>query len=202
MRAGHDVSSIFCPDGQGSPNARSMDAVAVSGMNVKNGFALVRRPSSAVEKAAPGAKRILSGMIADTLVLANKTSLVRIVIADDEGWFLEMIEMSIRAKFKNVNLQMFQDGEKAWQELSQAGPNLLITDDIMAQNPELNGQNLVRRLVERKVAYPIIVVSGWPPTEKWVERYANQNPQIAFLRKPFTQEQLYAELSKHLGSQL
>ena len=34
-------------------------------MNEKNNFALARRPSSAVEKAAPGAKRILSGMVAD-----------------------------------------------------------------------------------------------------------------------------------------
>lgn len=35
-------------------------------------FALVRKPSSAVEKAAHGARRILSGMVADTLVLSQK----------------------------------------------------------------------------------------------------------------------------------
>ena len=40
-------------------------------MNEKKDFALVRRPSSAVEKVAPGAKRILSGMVADTLALIN-----------------------------------------------------------------------------------------------------------------------------------
>lgn len=39
-------------------------------MNEKNDFALVRKPSSAVEKAAPCAKRILSGMVAETLALA------------------------------------------------------------------------------------------------------------------------------------
>jgi hypothetical protein len=43
-------------------------------MNEKNDFALVRRPSSAVEKAAPGAKRILSGMVTDTLALRKKHS--------------------------------------------------------------------------------------------------------------------------------
>jgi TPR repeat protein len=37
----------------------------------KNNFALVRKPASAVEKAEPGAKRILSGMVADTLILAD-----------------------------------------------------------------------------------------------------------------------------------
>jgi Leucine-rich repeat (LRR) protein len=41
-------------------------------MNDKNDFALVRKPSSAVEKTAPRAKRILSGMVADTLSLTKK----------------------------------------------------------------------------------------------------------------------------------
>ena len=42
-------------------------------MNEENDFALVRRPPSALEKAEPRTKRILSGMVADTLALA-KTS--------------------------------------------------------------------------------------------------------------------------------
>ena len=41
-------------------------------MNDKNRFAVVRRPASAVEKSAHGAKRILSSMVADTLELAKK----------------------------------------------------------------------------------------------------------------------------------
>jgi TPR repeat protein len=39
-------------------------------MNNRDDFALVRKPSSAVEKAAPGAKCILSDMVADTLAVA------------------------------------------------------------------------------------------------------------------------------------
>jgi TPR repeat protein len=39
-------------------------------MNEKNDYALVRKLSSAVEKAAPGAKRVLSGMAKDLLALA------------------------------------------------------------------------------------------------------------------------------------
>src|SRR5437773_2598175 len=41
-------------------------------MSEKNDFALMRRPPGALEKAAPGAKRILSGMVEDTLALANR----------------------------------------------------------------------------------------------------------------------------------
>src|SRR4051812_19238083 len=37
----------------------------------QNAFALARRPSSAVEKTTPGAKSILSGMVADVLMVAD-----------------------------------------------------------------------------------------------------------------------------------
>jgi hypothetical protein len=44
-------------------------------MNEKTDFVLVKRPSSALEKAAPGAKRVLAGMVAGTPALArNETS--------------------------------------------------------------------------------------------------------------------------------
>lgn len=51
-------------------------------MNEKNDFALVRKPSSAVEKAAPGAKRILSGMVADTIILVESRA-----NPVTEGWY-------------------------------------------------------------------------------------------------------------------
>jgi TPR repeat protein len=50
-------------------------------VNDPNKFALVPRPSNAVGKAALGAKRILSGMIADTLALVSERG-----NAEVEGW--------------------------------------------------------------------------------------------------------------------
>lgn len=49
-------------------------------MKEKSDFALVTRPPSAVEKTAPGAKRILSGMIVETLALARKEPPVKRVL--------------------------------------------------------------------------------------------------------------------------
>jgi CheY-like chemotaxis protein len=46
-------------------------------MNAKNDSALVPRSPTAVEKAEPGAQRILSGMIADTLTLAKQRRAVK-----------------------------------------------------------------------------------------------------------------------------
>jgi TPR repeat protein len=58
-------------------------------MSEKNDFALVRKPTSAVEKAAPGTKRILSHMVADTFSLAKKAKTGAVTIADTqlENWF-------------------------------------------------------------------------------------------------------------------
>lgn len=58
-------------------------------VNDQNNFALVPRPSSSVEKAKPAAKRILSGMVADTLDLARKTASKEVRVADAQlkNWF-------------------------------------------------------------------------------------------------------------------
>lgn len=127
----------------------------------------------------------------------RKTSPFRIVLVHDEYWFTEMVETAILARFKNVTLQTYRDSNKAWLELSRTTPDLLIVGDVM---PELDGEEIVRRLVDRKANYPIIVVLGWPPREQWVRNYADTNSNITFLRKPFPLEQLYGELSKHLGA--
>ena len=50
-------------------------------MEEKNDFALVRKPSGAVEKAAVGTKRILSGIVADTLDLARKIARKEVSLA-------------------------------------------------------------------------------------------------------------------------
>jgi DNA-binding NarL/FixJ family response regulator len=128
-----------------------------------------------------------------------KRSPVNIILANDEDWFLEMIGLAIHTKFKNVIIQTCQDGNQVWQRLLRADPDILITDDKM---PGSTGEDLVRRLEETGVSHPIIVTSGWPPTEQWVREYADKNWNITLLRSPFTSEQLYKELSKQLGSKL
>jgi FixJ family two-component response regulator len=95
---------------------------------------------------------------------------LRIVNVDDEEIVLDIVKAMIRAKF-DVTIQSFQDSNEAWQELLRADPVLLITDNIM---PGPTGEDLVRWLVQRQVQYPIVVTSGWPPTEQWVRNYTVQ----------------------------
>jgi two-component system response regulator (stage 0 sporulation protein F) len=130
---------------------------------------------------------------------AEKLSITRppkIVIVEDEDCLLEMLGIMILDKHKSAIVQKFQDSNEAWQELLREDPDILIIDDKM---PGLTGEDIVRRLIDRKAAYPIIVVSGWGPTEEWARAYTDKKPNITFLGYPFTVEQLYESLSKYLG---
>lgn len=118
------------------------------------------------------------------------------VLIDDEEWLIEMMELAIGSEFKNIELRTFQDSKKAWQELARKDPDILITGANMG---ELSGEEIVRRLIEQKAAYPILVMSGWAPAEKWVKSFANKKPNISFLRKPFKTEELSAAISKLLA---
>jgi DNA-binding response OmpR family regulator len=118
------------------------------------------------------------------------------VLIDDEEWLVEMMELAIRNEYKNIDLRAFQDSKKAWQELAQRDPDILITGANMG---ELSGEEIVRRLIEQKVPYPILVMSGWAPAEEWVKSFANRKSNISFLQKPFKIEQLHVEISNLLG---
>jgi FixJ family two-component response regulator len=146
-----------------------------------------------------GKKPVAFGLMKDDFVKRGNVLPVKVIHVNDEDWLLEMIGQTIHSKFQNVTIQTFQDGNQAWEVLSTADPDLLITDDKM---PGLTGEDLVQRLVEKKVQYPIIVTSGWPLTEQWVQKYADTKFNITFLHCPFTTAQLYKTLSQQLGSKL
>ena len=168
-------------------------------MNEKHDFALVPSPPGAVEKTEPGAKRILSGMVADTLALVKKERPLRVVIVDDEDDRLVTMKFLILYYFKNVTVETFQYAELAWQELSRTDPDLLVTDDIMG---ELNGEEIVHRLAARRVAYPIIVISGLdgPETEQWVSRYSGRGLNVTLVQilSPAYNQNLWKALESSL----
>ena len=170
-------------------------------MSEKSDFALVPRPPGALEKADPGAKRILSDMVADALALAKQgpprnQRPLRIVSVDDEDWRLELVEVTISDFFKGVTVQSFRDAEEAWQELSRTDPDLLITDDIMGN---LNGEDIVQRLADRKVAYPIIVINGCgPERDQWVLDCVKRGVNVTLLRAPYSLASLVRALESGL----
>jgi response regulator RpfG family c-di-GMP phosphodiesterase len=118
----------------------------------------------------------------------------KIIMVNDEPYVLEALEMMLRLWFKNATILMFNVPEEALEELLRSDPDLLITDDKM---PRMDGYEIVGRLADSNVTYPIIVTSPWSPTEAWVREWANYGLNISYLAQPFTVEELKGELTKH-----
>jgi DNA-binding NtrC family response regulator len=95
---------------------------------------------------------------------------------------LQSWEIIIRDSYKDAELVLFQDSITAWQELSQKDPDLLITATWFF---DLKANELVGRLMDRKAAYPIIVMIAYEPEELWVREYASRGLNIRFLSVPF-----------------
>jgi FixJ family two-component response regulator len=152
-------------------------------MSEMDKFSLVPRAPGTLEKADAGPKRIISSMIADTLALAkpHRTRPPRIVMLDDEGTMLEFFASLVRALVKEATILTFTDAEKALRELMREAPDLFITD---VYHPEPDGYELLRLLAEKKVKYPMIVLSGHAQ-EKDVQSCAGPNLNVTFLSKPF-----------------
>jgi FixJ family two-component response regulator len=122
---------------------------------------------------------------------------LRIVVVDDEELIVHLIEHLICAKY-DVAVQSFTSSQAAWQELERTSPDMLIVGGIM---PELLGEEIVRRLMARQATYPILVVSGHLSAEAVLGWFSGA-PHISFLRKPFTSEQIHAEIEKHFETAL
>ena len=158
-----------------------------------NNFALVPRPPGEIEKAEPGAKRVLSGMVAETLELARKetprkANPLRIVLVDDEPFVNEAIEMILRHWFHDVIILSFGDAASALKELSERKPDLLITDDPM---PGMRGVELCRVLLDRKATYPMVVTTGYEEaTKPRVDELAARHSNVFYLARPFGIEDL------------
>jgi DNA-binding response OmpR family regulator len=154
-------------------------------MNKKNDFALVRKPSSAVEKAAPGAKRVLSGMVTDALALIKRAKPLRIILLDDEPMLLELLEHLILMSCKDATVLKFNDGDKAWQEILRIVPDLLVTD---MNRLGLSGYEMLPLLAGKKVRFPILVLSGTADERSITDRFGSEflrSLNVSFMNKPY-----------------
>lgn len=117
---------------------------------------------------------------------------LRIVVVDDEELIVQMIVQMLCARYE-ATIQSFTSSQAASEELERASPDMIIVGGVM---PPPCGEEIVRRLMAKPATYPILVVSGYLSADVvlgWFPGALN----ISFLRKPFTSEQLYAEVGKH-----
>jgi DNA-binding NtrC family response regulator len=159
----------------------------------KNDFALVPRPTSSLEKAEPGAKRILSNMVADTLSLAKKgpprsQGPLRIVVLDDEEGARECYSLVLKWLYDGVEILKFGDARATWEELSHTDPDLFITD---IHHVGMSCPEMLARLAERRIKYPVLVISaGLSLYDNDSRRGWGPGLNVSFLGKPWDLETL------------
>ena len=82
---------------------------------------------------------------------------MRILIADDEEEFVDMLKERLR--YKNVEMDFAFDGRQALELIKANHYDLVFLDHNM---PEITGLELVRYIKENKMDSKIVMVTGYP----------------------------------------
>jgi CheY-like chemotaxis protein len=113
-----------------------------------------------------------------------------ILVVDDEHVDLEMIRVSlVKAGYSVVTASNGKDALKICQRYGGL-IRLLITDVAMAP---IDGCVLANRMIELESNLPVLFVSGYVGELALRDRH-EPLPRSAFLRKPFTSDQLLAKV--------
>ena len=168
-------------------------------MNEKTDYALVPRPPSALEKAEPGARRILSSMVADTLALARKEKptkpVFRVAICGYMGpcsWLGQVVARVLRvtlASERNVGFKGFfymsDVLDEAWRSRFDLFI-LVLTQRLVSWETsevrEVNPYGVITSL-KREFKEPILVISDpvtYSSTTKFEQAGANASLSVPF----------------------
>ena len=117
------------------------------------------------------------------------TELGRILVADDEGTFLESTADLLRRD--GYDCDCVPDAAAAMERLKNNEYDLLIADIKMPGNTNLE---LVRDLPEIAESLSVILVTGYPSQRSAIQ--ALQMPVVAYLIKPFDLEELLRQVNQ------
>ncbi len=118
----------------------------------------------------------------------------KILIADDELDFLQMLSMRLKAN--NYDVIIAQDGLQAVSQAFNHKPNLIILDVLM---PCGNGYTVFERLKKSTftMSTPVIFLSALPPTE--LARKAEELGTAGYVSKPYDPVDLIAKIKGIIG---
>ena len=167
-------------------------------MNDENSFALVKRPPSVVEKAEPGAKRILSGMVADTLALVKEEHSakreIRVLTCSGEEAILAswkgIIQVHLGEAY-DVNVTDRNTGSKILEYVRQQPIDLIVAMVNNILVPASDGNDRILKAIELlahlKAEYgmPIIAFSTFVPESFDLPELLKQGGINNFLWAPY-----------------
>jgi DNA-binding NtrC family response regulator len=106
----------------------------------------------------------------------------RVVLLDDSAQILQMVGTIVWDCWPEATVVACTDSQKAWEELQRTPPDLFITD---LSHGGISGEQLIARLAEQEVRYPIVVLSGnLPKREAEVRAAAGTNLRLSCWEKP------------------
>ena len=101
---------------------------------------------------------------------------------DDEPFFLELMEMALKLHFPDSTVVTFTNSHEAFAELMKESTDLFTTD---WNHVGISCDEMLRRLAERKVRYPVFVISGVGDlsVKRHVEKFADRGLNVCYLLK-------------------
>jgi DNA-binding response OmpR family regulator len=117
-----------------------------------------------------------------------------VLVVDDVG----VVRKAVFRFLSEAGARVFESASagEAIEVLSTARPpvQLVITDVVM---PDVNGVDLARLIREQWPATRVLFMSAFPA--EVLVREGLENPDVMFLAKPFTRDELIARVSTALG---
>ncbi len=120
-----------------------------------------------------------------------KKNVLSIVCADDEKLMIDMINCCIRDAFPDVIIRQAENGNEALTSCLEQPPDVLITNVNM---PGMTGIQLIKELRRAKLEIPTLITSGNCTYERLQREGIQLNQRIRFIYKPFSAEQIIAEI--------
>ena len=117
----------------------------------------------------------------------------RVLIIEDEDEFFFFYNMMLEGS--DYIVERACNGEEAFDKIRENKPNLIVLDLLLDQ---MTGEEFLNQLKSKDsyAGVPVIIASSFSPRacKPILERY----PDLGFLEKPFTQEQLLAEIGARI----
>jgi two-component system cell cycle sensor histidine kinase/response regulator CckA len=113
----------------------------------------------------------------------------RVLLVEDEPVVLDLMTMILEDVGWTVHA--YANGEAARAAFAGERPDVLVTDVVMAPG---DGVQLAREARGQWPGLPVLFVSGYTPDH--LTLFRRENPDAAFLRKPFDVEQLVAAVER------
>ena len=119
--------------------------------------------------------------------------MAKIILAEDDEDMRRFLARALERAGHEVT--SFAEGASAFEEIKQAGFDLLLTDIVM---PEMDGIELARRAAELDPALKIMFITGFAAVALHPDSKAPKDAKV--LSKPFHLRDLVAEVDRMIAA--